>query len=76
MLALCAAHLVLNVGLLCLVQVHLDEPAAVKTDTNPLPNDLCWEDQVLQHGIVDGCEGPAAGAELPLLGPLVPLRLW
>lgn len=69
-------HLVLNVGLLCPVQVHLDKPAAVKTDTNPLPNDLCREDQVLQHGVVYRGEGSAAGAELFLLGPLVPLGFW
>ena len=72
----CPAHLVLDVGLLCLVQVHFDESAAVETDTDPLPNDLRRVHQVLQHGVVDRGESPTAGAELLLLGPLVPLGLW
>lgn len=52
-------YLVLHVVLLRLVQVDLDEPAAVQLHADPLAHDLTGEHQVLQDGVVHGREGAA-----------------
>ena len=45
-------RLVLNVGLLCLVQMHLEQAGAVQLNPDPLPHDLGRVDQVVQDGVV------------------------
>ena len=57
-------NLVLHVVLLRLVQVDLDEPAAVQLHADPLAHDLTREHQVLQDGVVHGREGAAPGTLL------------
>lgn len=46
-------YFVFHVVLLGLVQMDLDEPAAVHFDSDPLTHDLTREHQVLQDGVVD-----------------------
>ncbi len=41
-----------NVVLLCLVEVDLDEPAAVQFHANPFANNLTGKDQVLKDSIM------------------------
>ncbi len=41
-----------NIVLLCLVEVDLDEPAAVQFHANPFANNLAWEDQVLKDSVM------------------------
>lgn len=45
-------HFVFHVVLLSLVQVDLDEPAAVHLHPDSLSNDLAGEHQVFQDGVV------------------------
>lgn len=52
---------VFHVVLLRLVQVDLDEPAAVQFDPDPLAHDLAGEHQVLQDGVVDRGQSTAGG---------------
>lgn len=51
-----------DVVLLSLVQVDLDEPAAVQFHSDPLTHDLTGEHQVLQDGVMD--RGQSAAVEL------------
>lgn len=51
-----------DVVLLSLVQVDLDEPAAVQFHSDPLTHDLTGEHQVLQDGVMDS--GQSAAVEL------------
>lgn len=46
-------YFVFDIVLLRLVQMDLDEPAAVLFDSDPLTHDLAREHQVLQDGVVD-----------------------
>lgn len=48
-------YFVFDIVLLRLVQVDLDEPAAVLFHSDPLTHDLAGEHQVLQDGVMDRC---------------------
>ncbi len=61
----------LDVGLLVLVEVHLEQPGSVQSDPDPLANNLGRIDQVVQDGVVHGHQGAAAGALLLQLVGLV-----
>lgn len=50
-----------NVVLLSLVQMDLDEPAAVQFHSDPLTDDLTGENQILQDGVVDRGQSTAGG---------------
>ena len=63
-------HLVLNVGLLVLVQVTFEQSCTVQLDSDSLPNNLSREHQVVQDVVVDGLQGAGPG---PLLLQLVGL---
>ena len=64
------SHLVLDVGLLRLVQVYLKEPRTVEPDPRAFTDDLGRVDEVVQDSVVDGDERPVTR---PLL--LVKLRV-
>lgn len=49
----------LHVVLLCFVQMDLDEAAAVQLHADSLAHNLTRENQVLQDGIVHGCQRAA-----------------
>ena len=50
-------YLVLNVGLLTLVEVDFEEPGAIKPDAGSLSNDLSRVDKVIENGGVDSNQG-------------------
>ena len=50
-------NLVLNVGLLTLVEVDFEEPGAIKPDAGSLTNDLSRVDKVIENGGVDSNQG-------------------
>ena len=67
------SDLVLDVGLLVLVEVDLVEPRPVEPDPRPLADDLGGVDEVVEDGGVDGHQGAGDG---PLLLQLVRLPRW
>ena len=64
----------LNVGLLGLVQVDLEQAGTIKTDPDPLANNLSWVDKIIQDGVVDSLESSGPGSLLLQLVGL-PCRL-
>ena len=63
-------HLVLNVGLLALVQMTFEQSCSIQLDSDSLPNNLSREHQIVQDVVVDGLQGAGPG---PLLLQLVGL---
>ena len=51
------SNLVLNVGLLTLVEVDFEEPGTIKPDAGSLANDLSRVDKVIENGGVDSNQG-------------------
>ena len=60
-------HFMFYVVLLCLVQMHLDQPTAVQLHTDPLAHDLAGEHQVFQDGVVHGGQGTAVRGQGTLM---------
>lgn len=65
-----SSYLVLNVRLLVLVQVDLEQPGTVQTNSGPLSHDLGGVDEVVKDSVVDRNQCPGDG---PLLLQLVGL---
>ena len=75
--------LVLNVGLLGLVQMNLEQACSVQADPkfiqirilirgdylipDPLSNNLCWVDKIIQDSCVDGHQGAGPVSDVELL---------
>lgn len=60
-------YLVLNVSLLVLVKMHLEQPGAIETETNPLSDDFGRVDEVVQNRTMNSHERAAARTLLLLL---------
>lgn len=52
-------------------KTHLDDLLSVKLDAGSLSNNLGGEDDVVEHGLVNGSEGARAGPLLLLRDTLV-----
>jgi len=61
-------HLMFNSSLLNLIQMHLDQLGPVQLHTDALADDLSREHQILEDGIVNGCQGARPRAFLLVLG--------
>ena len=56
-----------NIGLLILIQMHLEQASTVETESNPLANNFCRVDEVIKDGAVDSNQSAAAWTLLLLL---------
>ena len=54
------AYLVFNVGLLVLVQMNLEQTGTVKTETNPLADNFCRVNKVVEDSIVNSHQSTTA----------------
>lgn len=61
-------HLVFDVGLLVLVEVHLNQATAIQLDADALANNLSREADVLQHSIVHSRQRATARSQLTVHG--------
>ena len=61
------AYLMFNVGLLILVQMNLEKAGSVKTESDPLADNLSRVHEVVKDSTVHGDQGTAAGSLLLLL---------
>lgn len=68
-------YLVLDGGLLVLVQMHLDETGSIEAYANSLAHNLCGEYQVLQDAVVHRGERAGVGALLLVALARLPRRL-
>ena len=56
-----------NIGLLILIQMHLEQASTVETESNPLANNFCRVDEVIKDGAMHSHQGAATGTLLLLL---------
>ena len=57
-------NLMLHIVLLCFIQMDLYESAALQLHADSLGHSLTWEKQVLQDGVMHGCQSAAPGTLL------------
>lgn len=51
-----STYFVFNCCLLVLVQMHFDQLRTIQFHTDALSNDLCWENEIIEDVIIDGCK--------------------
>ena len=56
-----------NIGLLVLIQMHLEQASTVETESDPLANNFCRVDEVIKDGAVYSNQSTATRTLLLLL---------